>query len=281
MEMSKRFGVYVLLVVCAAVAVWLASFIPNADWYVTFDPTARNWLHGHSLYEQTGFMNPPWTVLILVPFVLFPINIARGLILVTSLSIYIYTAWRLQAPKVAVIGLLLSPTVIGSLLAGNLDALILLGMFLPPAWGVLILSIKPQIGFGVAIEYLVEAWRKNKWKQILRVFAPVALAYVVSGILFPVWVDRVLHQPSDVWNRSIFPYGLPIGFLLMWQSVRLRNAWLALAATPFFSPYLTFYTYLIVQIGLLHEDVDRILRRDMLQVFLCAFLWVVMLVFRL
>lgn len=278
---SPRIWMYATLAVFIAAAVWIGSFVPNADWYATFAPAGRGIFEGRSPYEQPLFVNPPWTILLLLPFVLFPPALARGLVLVSSLAALIYVAWRLRAPKMAVVAFLLSPTVIGSLLAANLDAFALLGMFLPPAWGLLLLMIKPQIGIGMAIYSLAEAWRNNKVIGVIRAFAPVVIAYVVSGILFPVWVDHMIHKPSNEWNRSLFPFGIPAGLLLLWLSIRTRNAFFALASTPFFSPYLTFYTYLVVQIGLLTEDVERVIRRDVLQFILSVFLWAIMLVFKL
>jgi hypothetical protein len=280
-KISKRIPLYAALVIGGVLAVWMASFVPNADWYGTFDPAGRGIFHGRSPYEQPLFLNPPWAVLLLLPFVLFPPALARGLILVCSLASLIYVAWRLHAPKVAVIALLLSPTAIGSLLAANLDAFVLLGVFLPPTWGLLALMIKPQIGLGPAVYHLIETWRSDKVRGVLLTFAPVVMGYIVGAILFPVWMDRMIHKPGNVWNRSIFPYGIPLGVFFLWLAVRTRNVFFALASTPFFSPYLTFYTYLVVQIGLLHEDVERVVRRDALQIVFCVFLWVIMLVFKL
>jgi hypothetical protein len=141
--------------------------------------------------------------------------------------------------------------------------------------------MKPQIGIGAAIYYLFEAWRNNRAVGIVRTFGPVVLAYVISGVLFPVWVDRFIHKPSNEWNRSIFPYSIPLGLFFLWLGVRKQNRFFAMAAAPFLSPYLTFYTYAIVQIGLLHEDVEKVIRRDVLQIILCIFLWTIMLVFKL
>jgi len=262
-------------------AAWLASFVPNADWSGTYDAAARGFLHGHSPYEQPLFVNPPWAVLVLAPFALFPPNLARGLILVCSLASLIYVAWRLRAPWLAMAAVLLSPTAVASLLAANLDALVLLGMFLLPTWGLFVLLIKPQIGLGVAIYHLVETWRTSQFVGVLRAFAPILLASVVAAFLFPAWIDRMVHKPANVWNRSLFPYGVPIGLFFLWLSLRTRNAYFALASTPFFAPYLTFPTYLVVQMSLLHEDVEKIVRRDVLQVGLSGLLWILMLTFRL
>ncbi len=280
-ESFKRILLYGALIMGVVFAIWMASFVPNADWYGTFDPAARAVLQGQSPYSQSLFVNPPWTVLLLLPFVLFPANIARGIILVFSLIALIYAGWRLQAPKAAMIALMLSPTAIGSLLAGNLDALVLLGIFLPSTWGLLILMIKPQVGFGAAIYYLFEAWRNNRAVGIIRTFGPVVLAYIISGVLFTIWMDRLIHKPSNAWNRSLFPYSIPLGLFFLWLAVQKRNKFFALAAAPFLSPYLTFYTYSIVQIGLLHEDVEKVIRRDVLQIILCIFLWTITLIFKL
>lgn len=277
----RNWLLYGLLAVLLGVAVWLASHVPTADWYATYDPAVRGIFKGQSPYEQPLYVNPPWAVVLLAPLALFPPYLARGLILVASALAIFYTSWRLRAPRLAVIALFLSPTALGSLLAGNLDALVQLGLFLPPAWGLLILMIKPQIGFGVALYYLTEAWRNNKFVGILRMFAPLIIACTMAAIVFPVWVERIIGKPANVWNRSLFPYGLPIGIFFMYLAITRRNVFFSLAAAPFFAPYLTFYTYLMVQIALLHGDVEKVIRRDVLQIIMCVFLWVIMLVFRL
>jgi hypothetical protein len=95
-------------------------------------------------------------------------------------------------------------------------------------------------------------------------------------------LERILNKPYvDPWNRSIFPYGIPIGLFFLWLAFRRKNVFYALAASPFFSPYHTFYSYLVVQIGLLNEDVEKYIRRDVLQILLTVFLWAYMLFFRL
>jgi hypothetical protein len=278
---TKKYLLIGAITIGVLAAVWMASFVPNADWHGTFEPATRGIFQWRSPYEQPLFTNPPWAVLIFFPFVLFPSNIARGLVLVTSVGVLIYTAWRLNAPKFALIALLLSPTAIGSLLAANLDAYVLAGIFFPPVWGLFALMIKPQIGFGVAVYYLTQAWQNQKWIGIIRTFGPIFSAAVISGILFPIWLERSIHMTSGVWNRSIFPFGIPVGLFFLWLAIKRKNVFFALASTPFLTPYLTFYTYLVVQVGLLHEDVEKVIRRDVLQIILCVFLWTIMLLFRL
>ncbi len=273
--------VYVGLGLLAVLAVWLASYVPNADWSGTFEPAGREILQGHSPYDQPLFLNPPWAALLVLPFMALQPGLARGLWFVLTLVSIGYTAWRLRAPKLALIALLLSPTAIGALLAANLDAFAVPGIFLPPALGLLLLMIKPQVGAGVAVFYLVESWRRKGLAGVLRTFAPLAVLTVLGAVLFPIWIQRMIGKPANEWNRSIFPFGIPVGLAILWLAVRTESKYLALAAAPFLSPYLTFYTYLVVQIGLLDPGVERYVRRDVLQIILCIFLWAIMLIFRL
>lgn len=277
----RRFWLYVGLAAAVTAAIWLASFVPNADWFGTYDGVARSIFQWRSPYEQPLFVNPPWTAVLLAPFAALPPNLARGLLLVFSLAVWLYAAWRMRAPRLAVIALLLSPTAIGSLLAANIDAFVVLGVFVPATWGLFALLLKPQIGLGPAAYDAVDTWRTRGIAGVVLTTSPVLIAYAVSAVLFPIWIDRLVHAPAIVWNRSLFPYGIPVGLFLFWQSLRRRNVMFALASTPFLSPYLTFYSYLVVQLGLLHEDVDKLIPRAWLQIILCVLLWVIMLTFRL
>jgi len=277
----NRALLYLAGAVGIGMAVWMGSRVPNADWYGTFDAAGRGIFEGRSPYAQPLFVNPPWTVLLLLPFVAFPPVVARGLVLVTSVAALIYVSWRLGAPRAAVIAVLLSPTAIGLLLAASLDAFVVLGVLLPPVWGLLLLLVKPQVGAGVALYYAAQSWRNSKIAGLVRTLAPIVAAYIIGGFLYPEWIERLIHKPENEWNRSLFPYGIPIGLFLLWLGIRRHNVFFALASTPFFAPYLTFYTYLVAQIGLLHGDVDQVVRRDVLHIALCAFLWSIMLVFKL
>jgi hypothetical protein len=272
---------YLAIAFTAVIGVWLASYLPNADWTPVLDRAARDILRGQSPYEEPLFRTAPWGVLLLMPFTVLPPQLARGLVFVVTVASYIYVGWRLHAPKVALVALLLSPTAVGALLAANIDAFVVPGIFLPAVLGLLVLMVKPQIGAGVGIYYAIEAWRENKLPGVLRRFAPLVVLTVIGALLFPAWVARTIWSPQDVWNRSIFPFGVPIGIALLYLAVRMRSKYLALAAGPFLSPYLTFYTYLTVQIGLMDPAVEKFVRRDILQVVLCIFLWAIMLTFHL
>lgn len=281
MKVSKRALLIGGVSILVAVAAYFAAKLPTADFYETFYPAARSILKGQSPYDVSGFMSAPWGLIPLLPFAIFPPIWAHGLFFMVSVCLLIYFAWRMGSNALAAIAMLLSPTAIGALLVGNLDPLVVMGMFIPPAWGLLFLMVKPQIGLGVTFYYFVESFRQGKLLKVIRVFTPITITYLLALVLFPIWYVRMLNQPANMWNRSLFPYSIPIGLFFLYLAIRRKNAFFAMAATPFLAPYTTFYSYIVVQLALLHEDVEKVIRRDVLQIILCIFLWTIMLVFKL
>jgi hypothetical protein len=263
-------------------AVYLVFPLPDADWYGTYDPAVKNILAGKSPYDVPGFHNPPWMVLLLLPFGLFPLHVGRALFFIASILIFIFILWKTESNALTAVAVFLSPTLLGGLLASNPDLFILSGILLSPTWGLLVLLLKPQIGMGLFFYYLYWSWKDGGLKNSLIIFAPVVIGYLVSLALFPALISKLLHKSAiDPWNRSIFPYGIPLGIFFLWLAIRKKNPYLALAVGPFFSPYLTYYSYLAVQIALLHKDVEKVIRRDLLQFILTVILWSIMLTFRL
>jgi hypothetical protein len=228
-------------------------------------------------YDQVGYVYPPWAVVPLLPIVLFPPDLAHGLMYVVCALILFYILWRLKVGVVAAVAFFLSPTAIGALMVNNIDPIVISGILFPPLWGLFLLVIKPQIGFGVVVYHLVETWRKDGFWGAVRTFAPVSIAWFISAALFPIWIERMARNPQIIWNRSLFPYLIPLGLLLLWLAFRYKNPYFALASSLFFAPYHSYYSYIIVQIGLMHPDVEKFIRRDVLQVGLSIFFWWAML----
>lgn len=278
--MKRRLlGIAILSILFVAVA-YVTAPLPTADFYLNFYSAARSVLSGHSPYE-TITNSPPWGIIPLIPFALLPPVPAHGIYFAFCLFVLVYIAWRLRASPLTIVAFILSPTAIGALLVGNLDPIVLSGMLFPPVLGLLILLIKLQIGTGVALYYLIDFLRSKRYLEIVKTFAPVTTAYALTLLLFPVWYVRISSLPSNEWNRSLFPYSVPLGLFLLWLALHKQNPYFALAATPFLAPYHSFYTYTAVQIGLLHSDVEEYIRRDVLHIALTIFLWVIMLYFKL
>lgn len=282
MDTLRKYLIFLALAGAFLGAAIFASYLPNADWDGTYRPVLEKVFQGQDPYAIAGFHNPPWTLLLLFPFGLLSPEFARGLFFVASVAVFFWIVWKVKAPPLAAIALFLSPTFIGGLLANNLDIFVIAGVLLPPTWGLFVLLIKPQLGFGVAVYYLVDAWKTGRWRSIFSTFAPVILGFALTFLIFPALADKLLAKSSiDPWNRSIFPYGIPLGLAFLWLAIRNRNGVFALAVGPLLSPYTTLYSYTAIQIALLHADVDHWARRDVLQILLTIFLWAVILVFKL
>lgn len=279
--MQHRMLAFAALGILFVAVAYLAAGLPTADFYVNFYEAGRAVIHGRSPYDAPAFSSAPWGVVPVVPFALLPPVPAHGLYFAASMFVLAYVAWRLKATPWTIAAMLLSPTAIGALLVGNLDPFVISGILFPPILGLLILLTKPQIGAGVALYYLIDFARTKRVLEGMKIFAPTVAALGLALWLFPAWHTRALDLPANPWNRSLFPFSVPLGLLLLWLALRNRNPYFALAAGPFLTPYLTFYSYLAAQIGLLHVDVEKAIRRDVLQVILSAFLWIIMLRLRL
>jgi hypothetical protein len=131
------------------------------------------------------------------------------------------------------------------LLNSNLDWMPLLGFVLPPQWGLFLIAVKPQLGFTVALWWLVEAWQKGGWRETARVFGPAVLALLVSLALYGPWPLNGLEiaRLSAGWNASLWPMSIPVGLGLMWAAVRRRDQRFAMGAAPCLSPYVLFHAW--------------------------------------
>ncbi|HEY3312527.1 MAG TPA: hypothetical protein VGK00_12880 [Anaerolineales bacterium] len=262
--------------------IYFAAFLPDADFTPTFMPATRLVLQGQSPYLLAHFHNPPWAILLFLPFTAFPQAMARGLFFIASTVPLVALIYKNKLNLPGSLALLLSPTLIGVLLAANLDTFVHSGLLFPPVWGLFILLIKPQVGVGVALYLLVDSWEKGGWKKVVQTLGPVLIGFILTFVIFPVLITKFLNKPTnDPWNRSIFPFGILPGLFFLWLSIKRKNPYYALAVGPLISPYTTFYSYLAVQVALINEDVEHFIRRDVLQVLMTIFLWTIMLIFRL
>jgi len=244
-----------ILVVLALLVAAMAIFLPpGVDWQNSIRPAVFELLSGRSPYhldlgiqgswDPYAFFNAPWALLPLIPLALLPVQIGRALLVIISLLSYGYVAHRLGA-KPLVIGLLLvSPPVMHELLVGNIDWLAVLGFILPPQIGLFFVAIKPQVGVGVAVFWLVEAWRKGDWREVLRVFWPITAALALSMLIFGPWPLRFETQTGVWWNASLWPMSIPVGLALLVTAVRKRKIEFAMAASPCLSPYLMMHSWI-------------------------------------
>lgn len=246
MTLTRRSGMALaLLGATLLVFIVVASvYLPyGIDWHDTFRPAARELLALRNPYAVEGFDNPVWCLLPLLPIVWLPENVGRALQVLMGLAGFGYVAYRLGAKPLALAGFLVSPPVLHCLLNGNIDWIPLLGVVLPPQVGLFLLVAKPQVGFVVGLFWLVEAWRKGRWREVLRVFWPVSVALLAAFAVFGFWPVRFVHAVSFWWNASLWPESIPVGLALLVASLRRRRMEYALAASPCLSPYVLFHSW--------------------------------------
>lgn len=252
--------VYIVLGVAFGVLLTAtAVFVnPGVDWVHVFQPAARALLRWQSPYTVEGYFNAPWSLLPLLPLAVLPDNWGYASLVLFSLIAFTYTAYRLGAKPLAMIALLLSPPVIHDLLNGNIDALVVLGFVFPPQIGLFFLLIKPQIGIAVALFWLIEAWRQNKLKEILRVFTPCGLVFLGSFLIYGFWPIRFGIEIGLWWNASLWPVSIPVGIVLVVAAIRRRQIRFAMAASPCFSPYVLLHSWVGALLALVAQTPEFI-----------------------
>src|SRR5512135_2392943 len=185
--MQRRALVIAGLVVLFAAIALVTARLPTADFYVNFYRAARAVVAGGSPYEAPAYSSAPWGIIPLLPLAFLSPLAAHGVYFAACLFILAYVGWRLKAGALAMVALFLSPTAIATLLVGNLDSIIITGMLMPPALGLLFLLVKPQIGAGVALYYLIDSVRERRLLEAIKIFAPIVAAIVLALLLFPIW----------------------------------------------------------------------------------------------
>jgi hypothetical protein len=222
------------------------------DWEGGYKPATELLLRGRSPYELDYIVVPPWTFFPLIPFALLPPGLDTALLFTISLLSFAFVSFRLGARPIPLLAILFSYPVLFSLLYGNLEWLISLGFILPPQIGLFFVLIKPQLGIPVALFWTAQAWRSGRTREIVRIFWPVTIAFLVSFLIFgfwPLWTLK-LDVLTAEYNSSFWPQSIPVGIGLLVSAVRTRKLGLALVSAPFLSPYVGPQSWSLAILGL-------------------------------
>lgn len=232
----KRIVIAILSVVIVFTAI---RFVPVwVDWG-HFRDAGRAILNNTDLYADPLFFNAPWLAFVMIPFAVQDDVTGNGLMFVIGFLAFAYLAFRFKARPLAFVAFLLSPGVIANQVLPNIEWIPLLGVLLEPRWGLLLLAVKPQVGAGVALVWLIQSWQAGKWHSVLHTFAPVSIALLLSVTFYGLWFTRMLGLSAKGWNTSLFPFSLPIGIAILYYALRrLRPDW-AISATVLCSPYVS------------------------------------------
>ncbi len=214
------------------------------DYQTTFYQAARMVLGGQDPYLVPTFNNPPWALIPVMPFALLPESAATLLFFVLNVFLYALVAYKLRAKPLAFFAFMLSAPVIYGLYRLNIDALVLVGFILPAPIGLFLVLMKPQMGFVMALLWLLKAWKSGGFRGVAVTFGPLVLAYALSFLVFGNWITG--RQPAltgAIWNTSLWPWSIPVGLALLFFSLRDLREDCARAASPFLSPYLAYYSW--------------------------------------
>jgi hypothetical protein len=234
---AASYAVLALVAVVGALVVLGTAYLPPAiDWHRHFVPAARQLAQGASPYAGTGVHNPPWVMAMLVPFAANEAA-GRAALFLIALVVYAWTAYRFEAGPGSLALFLVSPLILHTLLLGNLEWLVFIGLLLPPRWGLFLVLAKPQMGAGVALVWAWTAWREAGWREAVRLCWPVTAATLASFALYGLWPLTAGEVVGVYWNATVWPWLVPVGTVLMTLALRRRSVRLALVATPLLSPY--------------------------------------------
>lgn len=214
---------------------------PNlySDWPY-FWGAGRLALQGKSPYlllETLNYYNPPWVAILLAPFGLFSAKFSAGMVSTLSLTILLLLCRRYQIGLFKTTMLALSPPMISILWMGQIDLLVLAGLFLPAAWWPVVAISKPQTALGLGFQAL----QREHIKQAVMILTVVV---GVSLLIFGLWPVKILQVPLPTeydWNiwKGIWPWSLIPGIALVLWGVARKSERHLLAASPFLMPYTT------------------------------------------
>jgi len=239
--------------------VFYVRYCTLSDWTVHFSPAAQD-LFNKDLYcsERYGFYNPLWVLFFIYPFSFLPVRVGNLLVSLLCLVGLAWVAYRRGAKPLDMALFLLMPQV--QFMAGNgdfVDVLTSIGFVLPPQIGLFFILAKPQAGVGLALYWFVLVWQKGKLKEVIRIFAPVLIAYMVLLLAYkPNLLQALLAAKDQVGMGSahdvnMWPYGVIFGVLLLVSAIKKRDNGRAILSSVCFMPYVGFYTWPVALLGLL------------------------------
>ena len=226
------------------------------DWFQSILPAVQVFLAGGNPYAiAEGYYRAPfpfWTFLALAPFALLPYWVGRVLLFISSILAFSLTARKMGADLIQLTLFLTSSAVVGCLNNGNIDWLVTLGLWMPPQVGLFFVLIKPQIGIGIALYWLRNAWGQGGIRQVVKTFLPISLGYLASFILYGSWLQLGTYGTNPD-NMSAFPWVMPIGGFLLGYGLMNRKKDLSIFSGALLAPYVSQFSYAASLLPLFHR----------------------------
>ena len=222
----------------------------GVDWKGVIRDASLKLISGQSPYIRKVNCFPPWAYLLLSPIALLSPALGAAILFVLTYTAYSFVLFRMKVNPWAIFIFMLNGFTFINAKNADIDFLSILGLIMPPQIGLFFILIKPQIGIGVAIFWLIESWRKGKFKEVLRVFSPVIIGYSISFLIYGFWPINFIGMTHDAFNASLWPFGIIIGIFLLFVAIRERKNIFSVSSTPFLSPYVNITSYAVSLIPL-------------------------------
>jgi hypothetical protein len=233
-----------VLVFALVIAVVSWFWLPKGgmDWRDDIAPGARAW---RAPWAE-GLPLIPWAAVALRPLAALPDRLATAVVNGASVVLLGLLTRRLGGKDWYAIPVMLTPLGYWMMGNGQIDCLLLAGLWASRGLDVVILITKPQVAAGAIVARLRQA---GTWRQRAIYLAPAVAALLVSLVIWPGWPMQIAGYRTVLldasWNWAIWPWGLPIAAWLLWRAWQTgKEAW-GLLATPFLFPYVNAHTFVV------------------------------------
>jgi hypothetical protein len=146
-----------------------------------------------------------------------------------------------------------------TLLTLELIGLLPLGLYYLPQIGLFFILIKPQVGFAVALYWLGLSWQSGGIRQVLKVFLPIVVMYLLSFMVYgyhPLFGANLI----DIhYNVSLWPWSIPLGIFLVVFALKSKKINWSMLASPLLSPYIAFHSFHGVFLALVRTPIFLVL----------------------
>ncbi len=249
---KPNFRLALVIAVLLALAWWIMAlyfyqretFLVWDDQHWTFSQ-ARNLLS--TPYQIAGFVNPPWSLIPLIPFTFFPLPIAALLQLVIYFMILTGIVYKHGGGIRHLLLALASPITFFVAMETNIEWIVALAFLVPHQWSIPFLLVKPQVALG----YVLTFTRHELIRGFFVTLALVLLSFVFWGFWIP---DLLLSIQTNTLHRPVnfapmvfitLPISFAIGAFLCWRGWRKRDPAQAVIGWLFFVPYIAHYSLLL------------------------------------
>ena len=244
--LSWRVGLGIVLFIMIAIGATL--FIHDGpDWHIHYRPAGVAFWEGQNIFLlENNYPNPPWAIVFIAPLALLPIQIGRGIWFAMGFFAYVFAAYRLGARGIGLIAFMVSPPVLHGLLNANVDWMVLIGAVIPLQWGLLMLSVKPQVGAFAGLYLLYREWRENGLPGVAKAVTPTVVLTIAFMFVYGLWFMEIVRDSAwalNVRNDTLWPWSIPFGLIALYLTWKRKDVSWSIAAGPLLFPYASFHSY--------------------------------------